>query len=192
MAFRIPEHIKQNLFLKGKFFVNEINFEVINQLINWILENRPKKKLFTVVINSSGGSPQAVIYFASFAATLSKDVKLEGVAFGECGSAALALLQCCTKRSAVNHCGFFIHHLHFKLNVNCQSYNLETIKMEILDSQATERELVQLQCQRTGISESDWKKLADEGETVDNKAILPEEALQHGLIDEIIDQYELF
>ena len=192
MVFQVTSTKRMELLNKGEFLVTEINFEVINAIISWVLNNRPAKKRFALLINSSGGSPSAVIYFASFLATLDAGVRIKGVTFGECGSAALALLQCCHERIAVKHSGFFIHHLNFKLDVSCHGYNLEKIELELKHSQKTEEELVQLQCKRCGISRDEWMALADHGEQVGGRALFPEEALALNLIDKIVERHVAF
>lgn len=192
MVFQISSAKRTELINKGEFLVTEINFEVINAIISWILNNRPAKKSFTLLINSSGGSPSAVIYFAAFLATLNAGVKFKGVVFGECGSAALALLQCCNERIAVKHSGFFIHHLNFRMDISCHGYDLQKIEMELKQSQETEEELIRLQCKRSGMSRDEWMKLADQGEQIGGRALFPEKALALNLIDKIVERYAAF
>ncbi len=192
MSFVVPQKTVEGLFAKGKFLITDVTFETIQSLVSWIVENRPAKKEFTILINSSGGSPKSVLYLASVLGTLSVEVKLRGVAFGECGSAALALLQCCHERIAVKHCGFFIHHIETTLEVNCQDHGLRQAKASLEHSRSLEDDLVRLQCKRSGMSRAAWMKLADRGAGLPGRAILPREAHALGLVDKIVEQYPIF
>jgi ATP-dependent protease ClpP protease subunit len=171
----------------------DVDYNTICTLIDWILSNRPNKKEFTILINSTGGEPDIINYFVSFLSTLSKEVKIKGVAFGQCGSAAMALFQCCHERIAVKNCGFFIHHVQVDLGFSCQK-TLKQLNVQLrLDSaRSTEESLVTLQAKRCGMSRAKWMKLADLGEEKRSRAILPSEALKLGLIDKIVDYYPLF
>jgi len=193
--FNIPNEIKSNHFSKGKYFVTQIDSNTIRSLENFILENRTgdkPKKDFTIVINSSGGSPCWILDFASFIRTLSPEVKITGVTFGECGSAALALLQCCHYRIAVNYTGFFIHNVNESFKVNCQNPNFLKIKTKLIESKKLEEELIKLQTTRSGLSREQWDALARAGEEVSGCIVHTGEAKSLGLIDEIVDSYPIF
>lgn len=192
MSKIISAAARERLIKNGQFLVTNVDDETLGQLAKWIIDSRPTKKEFAIVICSSGGSPTIVVNFASFVGTLGKEVKLTGVAFGECGSAALALLQCCHDRIAVKHCGFFIHHLHSNFNTSPHKVSLNRLKEEIADSLNLEQEIVRMQCTRTGMSVAAWNRLADRGETIKGRAIYPADARKLGLIDKIVDQYTVF
>lgn len=191
----IPSELKDKLFSEGKFYVTEINEATIRSLEDWILSNRagdhPKTE-FTIVINSSGGSPHWIVYFASFVRTLSPEVKLTGVTFGECGSAALALLQCCHKRIAVKYSCFFIHNIQKTIKFSCQDVKLEDIAKRIERAKKLEKELVKLQSQRAGMTVSAWRALAKEGNSNIDNEIHTDEAKKLGLIDMVVDDYPIF
>lgn len=186
-----PEKRRQ-LMDRGQYLVTKVDADTIKEIISWIINNRPKKKEFMLLINSSGGSPGLVLYFASFLATLKQEVKITGVVFGECGSAALALLQCCHVRIAVQHTGFFIHHINGEISYNCQAFDLAKIQARIQNSKNIEKELVTLQCHRTKLSPKKWMKLADEGERVAGRVFTTTEALRLNLIDEVVKTHPLF
>ncbi len=191
----VPDELRARLLSKDKFLVSTVDVSTINAIEEWILRNRVgenQKTKFTLVINSSGGSPGLVVYFASFLRTLSEEVKIKGVAFGECGSAALALLQCCDERVGVKHCGFFIHNINHTLKLSCQTYSLQTVGERLEASKRLEDELTALQSKRCGMSKQKWKKLAKNGEENHGLIILSDEAKKLGLVDKIIDKYPIF
>ena len=192
MRFSVTPAKHQELIGKGIYLVVNVDSETINALISWIVSNRPEKQEFTILINSPGGTPALVLYFASFLATLAPEVKIKGVTFGECGSAALALLQCCHERVAVRDCGFFVHHINTEFVVNCQKKDRKFLERVLAESRLLEEELVRLQSKRTGMSRRAWMKLADEGEEIRGRAILSSRALTLGLVDKIIEEYPIF
>lgn len=195
MSDVVPAEIRHKLWAQGKFLVSKIDSQTIESIENWILSNRtgddPRTE-FTLIINSSGGSPGLILYFASFMRTLSPEVKITGVAYGECGSAALALLQLCSERVAVKHCGFFIHHINETFKVSCQSVNWTDLRKKIECDKKIEAELVHIQTTRSGISVQKWKSLAQFGENAAGSAIIADEAKQLGLIDRVVDSYPIF
>ncbi len=192
MSEIISAAAREWLIAKGQFLITNVDHETLGQLAKWIIDGRPAKKEFVIVICSSGGSPTMVVNFASFVGTLGKEVKLTGVAFGECGSAALALLQCCHERIAVRHCGFFIHHVNSNFNTSPHGVSLKRLKEEIADGLDLEQEIVRMQCKRTGMSIAAWNRLADRGERVKGRSIYPVDARKLGLIDKIVDHYAIF
>ncbi len=192
MPLDVSENVRERLFSKGIFLITDVSFQTIGQLTSWILNNRPKKKEFTILINSSGGSPEAVVRFASFLCTLEEEVRITGVAFDICGSAALALLQCCHNRIAVKHCAFFIHHIQTRVKLNCQEPDMEKVKLELASSRMVEDELIEIQCKKSGMTRRQWIKLADHGEQDADTPILTKKALELGLVDKIVKKFPAF
>jgi ATP-dependent protease ClpP protease subunit len=191
----IPDETRERLFREGTFLVSKIDTNTIESIEKWILNNRrtaQQQSEFTLVINSSGGSPGLVLYFASFLRTLSADVRLKGVAFGECGSAALALLQCCHERVAVKNCGFFIHNINNTTKFSCQDVDWSKLKNHADNSKKLEAELVRLQAKRCGMPVKKWRSLARKGEENPGTAIFTGEAKKIGLIDSVVEAYPLF
>ncbi len=183
------EKVKSNLLAKGIFFIDKITSDNIDAIQRWIVMEKSKRKVFTILIDSTGGEVNPVLRFASTIPLLNNSIAINGVTFGHCGSAALALLQCCHKRSAVKHTAFFIHHLSSSFGYSIYGKTKERFESEIESIQRTEDEITMLQCKRTGISREKWCELADKGELARNMFIYPDEALRLNLIDEIIDSY---
>jgi len=192
MSFKVDDRLRERLYNNGVFLITDVSFETIAELTSWIINARPQKKEFTILINSSGGSPRAVIRFASFLCTLESEVQIKGVAFDTCGSAANALLQCCHRRIAVNHCTFFIHHLQTRVELNCQKPDMKKAKLELASSKMVEDELIQIQCKKTGMSRKQWISLADHGENDVDTPIFTKRALELGLVDKIVSKFPVF
>ncbi len=197
MGIKISEKRAEELRNQGKFLLEEISSEQMDKLMKWMAYAIAHgKRDFTLLISSSGGSPNWAIHFASFLRMVPSDVRLHGIAIGECGSAALAVLQFCHKRSAVRHTAFYPHHVQATLEVNCQQPMNEIIayvEREIAQARLLEQELVLIQSARMGITPEQWMQIADYGEKLDGGIkYLTDDALRLGMIDEVIEHYPLF
>lgn len=188
---KIPNHLREDLIKRGIFLVtNEVNFGVTHDILSWVANNRPKRKVFTLVIYSSGGSPSSVLEFYALKNAWSKQIRLRGVAIGECGSAALALLQCCDVRYAVAGCSFFVHNMSSKYEYTDGDHDPDKFMAEVKSVKDLHDQLIKIQCQRIGISENEWRELADLGSKI-HRPIMTDKALRLGLIDRIIRKYPL-
>lgn len=192
MPHEVSEDTLKKLLNEGKFLVRDINGKTINGLISWFMNNRPQKSKFTILINSSGGSPGLVAYTASVLKTMKSDFHLTGVAFGECGSAALALLQCCNERVVIKHTGLFVHNIEDTFQLSSQTHDLNKVKTRLGISRNLENELIELQRKRCGMTRAQWMKLAKRGQDFPGTAIFPKEAKKLGLIDQIVESYPIF
>ena len=120
----------------------------------------------------------------------SRKIHLRGVAIGECGSAALALLQCCDVRYAVAGCAFFIHNMTSTYTYTDGDHDLEKFMARVKTTEDLHNELIRMQCQRSNIKEETWRELANLGSKI-NHPIMADEALELGLIDRIIPRYPI-
>jgi ATP-dependent protease ClpP protease subunit len=196
MGFKLNAEQTLVLNKRGKFPVSEVTHDLVESLFSWIVGNLAiGKTAFTLIISSPGGAGIAAIRFATLLRTLPESVHITGVAVDECGSAALALLQCCHERIGVRGTGFFPHHVQCKLSINCQLPMPEIIEMverEIATARMYELELAQLQAKRMGISVADWMRIAEHGEKTSGAKYLTDDALRLGMIDKVVDHYQIF
>ena len=188
MLFPISQGKQEELLNKGCFPVlGDINFGKMESLASWISNNYNKKDHLILLISSEGGDPNAVMWLSSYLRTLPSRVKLFGVAVGECGSAAFAMLQLCDWRAGVRGTGFFVHRVGYRTRISTHEVNdLSRIAEELQRSQLLEDELVAMQCRRIGCSETDWYVIAMQGETSKSRAILVDEAKKFNFIDRIL------
>lgn len=70
--------------------------------------------------------------------------------------------------------------------------DMKTLEYDFATCQAVEEELVNLQCNRTGLSKVEWRKLADKGESDAKNPILTREAKSLGIIDKILASFPIF
>lgn len=197
MGIKISKKCTEKLRNEGKFFLERISPEQMEELMEWMgYSIEHGKRDFTLLISSPGGSPGWAIHFASFLRIAPEDVRLHGIALSECGSAALAVLQPCHKRSAVRHTAFYPHHVQVTLDVNCQQPVAEIIayvEREIAQARLLEQELVSIQSARMGITAEQWMEIAEYGEKLEGGIkYLTDDALRLGMIDEVIEHYSLF
>ncbi len=195
MGFTITSKREEELDCEGKFFISVVDSKTISRLMSWMSDNIQKgRRDFTLLISSGGGSPSWASYFASYLRSIPQDVRLHGIAIGECGSAALAILQFCHKRSAVRHTGFFPHHMQSKFEINCHQPMEEIlahVEREIMQARSIEEELSLIQSARMGITLEQWYQIADFGEQVTGIKYFTYDALRLGMIDEVIEHYPL-
>jgi hypothetical protein len=196
MGLKISEKRAEELRGQGKFFLDVITSKTMMALIEWMSYGVIHgKREFTLLISSSGGSPSWVIHFAGILRAMPSDVRLHGVAIGECGSAALAVLQLCHTRSAVRHTAFYPHHVQCTLEINCQQSMAEIVayvEREVAQSRMVEQEVVLIQSTRMGITVEEWMQIAEYGEQLDGGIkYLTDDALRLGMIDEVLDWYPL-
>jgi len=196
MGVKISEKRAEELRNEGKFFLERISPEQVEGLMKWMAYAIAHgKRDFTLLISSAGGSPNWAIHLASFLRMVPDDVRLHGIAIGECGSAALAVLQFCHKRSAVRHTAFYPHHVQVTLEVNCQQPMTEIVayvEREIAQARMLEQELVSIQSARMGITTEQWMQIAEYGENLDGGIkYLTDDALRLGMIDEVIEHFPL-
>jgi|GEM_PF-5841533 len=192
MKYKVPTSVTESLVLDGKFLIRNINEETMQNFLNWIMRNRPRQSDFTVLIDSPGGSPGLMLHTASVFRTMKDDFNLTGVAIGECGSAAFALLQCCKTRIMIKNCGLFIHHIQSTFTQSAQNESFTEIKERIKFAKEMEEELVELQAKRCGMTKAKWMKIADRGDNISGRAILSKEARRLNLVDKVVDSYPIF
>jgi ATP-dependent protease ClpP protease subunit len=180
---------KEKLLEKNIYPISEVTHSEINSIMKWIDGKRPDEEEFTLLINSAGGTPSAALSFACFMDILEEEVSVTGVAVNECGSAALAILQCCHKRIAVRQTAFFIHHIVTNFSMSCFNPDFDEIKRKFEESRHLEEQLIQMQCKRSKMSRDSWMKIADYGARHSSTPIFMTKARELNLIDEIVDSF---
>lgn len=188
----ITQKLQNTLEARGVFVITNITHEVIEQLGNALIGQAAKNPTGTLdmVIASDGGSATAVMVLHDILRTLPSTFTIRGIACGECGSAALALLQLCTTRCSLPNCGFFIHHLQYELPLIMDGTEEIQAMQAISTGKKIQANMIALQCKRTGITPRVWKKLANEGQNY-HTWHTANEAKELNLIDEIIASYPL-
>lgn len=194
MKLVIPPKKAKELAEGGVFILTEITYDAMERLFNDMIAyivSDEKHVILTLLINCNGGKVDGAIAFKEFTSTLKKDIRIHGIAFGECKSAANAILQFCHKRTGLKYCRFFIHHLTRDITLKLNGNEEEQLSQYIADSKKNREIMVRLQCERTGISEAEWQRLANTGHEY-GTILSSEEALKLNLIDEIIESHEIF
>lgn len=193
MGLNLTPKQRNSLMDRGIFPVTgEVSLSITRELFSWIVSNRPMKKKFTILINSSGGKPAGVHEFHAVTNTLGRDVRLRGIAFGECGSAAFGLLQCCDIRFAVDGCAFFIHNMTTSPRIDCRQYNPETVTALVEQTRRDEDELIALQCRRIGMERKTWNEIAMGGSGELLRPIYCAQARKLNFVDRVIPRFPVF
>lgn len=184
---------RDDLIRRGIFPVDgEITFDKLQAAAEWIRGNEHRHNCFTLLIVSSGGDPNAVVWFSAFLRTLPGRILLQGAALGECGSAAFALLQLCHWRAGVRGTGFFVHRARLETSVGVhEKADLSALIRKLEGTERTEQMLVNLQCRRIGCTPEQWYHWAMESEQIKSRVILVDEARERNFIDRVITHLPL-
>jgi ATP-dependent protease ClpP protease subunit len=176
----------------GVFVVTkEISYGLVEDLCQGILSSiDDATEVVEVLISSPGGALAGATCFSEFTSLFEK-IRIHGIAVGECGSAAFAMLQCCHKRIALPQCVFAIHYLHSGVPLTCDGTEQEQAKHIAADATRSQKLLDDLICGRSGISRREWKRLMKEGERY-GVSLTAQEMLDCGLIDKIIKTFPLY
>ncbi len=185
--------MKASLLQRGVFVIADVvTIDAVQKLVGDILSYiATDKREVTLMINSSGGDPAAAILFNEFVRTLRKEISITGIAFGECGSAALALLQCCHKRKALKHCGIFPHNKKMSITLVLDGTEETQFKKHLENHRKIHDTVVALQLTKTGLTREEWDVLTRKGD-LSSAVMTASEALQNKLIDDVIDSFEVF
>jgi ATP-dependent protease ClpP protease subunit len=180
------------LALRGIFTVTrEITYHNVEELCQSMLSSIDDgTEELTVLFSSTGGDVAGATCFSDFA-SLFKRVRIHGVAMGECGSAAFAMLQCCHRRIALRNCVFFVHYMHAGVHIVFDGTEKEQAIKAAEDGTQMQQLLEDMMCRHSGIKRSEWRKLIRDGEKFGMKQTA-DDMLKSGLLDEVIDEYPLF
>lgn len=171
---------KRILILPGKITEEKMNI-LRRFMVNLCLESNDE---ITLIIDSHGGSTDASFFFYDFLKIIKAPVL--GLVNGGCYSAAMTILQGCTKRVSTKHSRFLIHN-----NIHTPEMHLTGSIKEHFDNSYREMQAVQDQLIHILMSRSDRTReeiivLLDDG-TKFNKEYTAQEVLGMGFLDEIIE-----
>lgn len=163
----------------------------IEQICNQILERLDEEETdLTLVISSKGSSSCAVSDFADFVRLLHKDVKIIGIAVGDCSSGALCILQSCTIRNSLPHCWFLIHSSQSEVEMKITGNEKRLFENERRELIETDRILEDIHCERSGLSREKWRELIRNGD-LNDRMLSAEELLELNLLDNITDSFRV-
>lgn len=179
---------EQNILLLCKNIIRERH---IQQMCNQIIEKLDEEETdLTLVISSKGSDFIASSGFADFVRLLHKDVKITGIAMGDCSSGALGILQSCTIRSSLPHCWFLIHSSRTEIEIKAAGNQKRLLDNEQRDLIETDRILENIHCERSGLSRAKWRKLVRDGD-LSGRTLSAEELLELNLLDNITDSFRV-
>lgn len=163
--------------------INQDKINILRRIMaNLCLESHDE---ITLIIDSKGGSTKSSFFFYDFLKIISSPVI--GVVNGECQSAAMTILQGCTRRISTKHSRFLIHNnthipeMHLTSNVK-EHYDIAYKEMQSIQDQ-----LIHILMSRSQKTREEITALLDEG-TKFNKEYTAEEVLEMGFLDEIIEK----
>lgn len=169
-----------------------IDKEIVDKIAGSILElNLKSFDEIKLLIDSGGGKIKPAFKLVDVI-RLSK-APVSGIVVGLCGSAAVSVLQACHKRLSTPHSKFFLHFV--RSDFTYKAYQTKQVIVRSLMSQLKEticnqRETEDIILARVNITRKGLRKLMHNGER-DNTELTADEALALGLVDEIVEGYDL-
>lgn len=147
-----------------------------------------------LLINSEGGEivPTGFV----FDAIRLSAARVIGIVNGSCDSAAITLLQACHRRLATRHSSFYLHFVRhdavFPFKSSMPSPRIERmLEIRIREIRRIQKETEKILSERSGLARSKIRRYMADGEEYGTR-LDPEEAKAIGLIDEVIDDFDLF
>jgi len=138
----------------------------------------------TLIIDSLGGSTKSAYFFYDFLKIIRAPVI--GLVNGECQSAAMTILQGCTKRVSTRHSRFLVHNNTHVPEMHLTSNIKEHYDMACIEIQAMQDQLINILMSRSKKTREVIIALLDIG-TKYNREYTAQEALEMGFLDEIIE-----
>lgn len=175
---------RRTVFLTGELTSDSLA-QLMRQMILLRIESAEPIKM---VIDSGGGDTIASLAFCDFL-RFGLEVPVHGIVTGICGSAATFILLHCTKRYGMPHSLYLIHSseaggLALKTSPSTKHERKQLdLELDSLHDKVTQMYMRTLKLKRKKVEE-----LTDRGEQRFNREMWAEEALELGLITEIITQ----
>ena len=170
-------------------FAGKIKREMCGKTLDrlTLLQFRSASEPIKLLINSGGGDIDAAIDLCDFMDHV-LTVPIHGVVIGECSSAATFVLLSCSVRKATQHSRFVIHSgttggVEFKMD-KMTPKNLTDLTEEATN---TAKMVVGFYAQKLGKSTSEVEKLIERGDQRFNSALTAQEAMEVGLITQIVE-----
>lgn len=147
-------------------------------VIPWL--NSQNDEEIKLIIDCGGGSAAAGLNMYDM--VVFSNAPVVGIVYGQASSMASVILQACKKRYALPHAGVCIHYLKtYEIPLNDLDEDPEKALKSVRERQKSVNDIYH---KRTGKSLEEIKIALKE-----DKLLSAKEALEFGLIDEIIDKY---
>ena len=145
-----------------------------------------------LIIDSSGGN--VVPALRVFDTIRLSKAPVVGIVHGRCDSVAVSLFQACHRRLTTANSTFFLHFITSDLKFKFHESEKEVLKrlraVRVHNHQLQER-IEKILSARTGRTIAQLRQLMQKGE-LEERRIMADEALKLGLVDEVIDTYDIF
>jgi ATP-dependent Clp protease, protease subunit len=166
--------------------------EITGKSVSFIMERMTELQLrsptlpIKLVINSPGGSYHAAVGLSDFMDHMIT-APIHGLVFGGCHSGATVVLLSCDKRVCSPHSSFIIHNATTSgIEVKHDKLTEKTILDLSLEIKQITASMISIYAQKLGISKKKAMQLLERGDQTYNQALSAEEALEIGLVHEIV------
>lgn len=170
----------------------ELNIKLIQQATNSLIKlDFDSNKPITLLLSSEGGSYEATMQLGDLIASLNSPVDV--VAYGDCASMAVDLIQMCRKRMLLPSTRLLVHYLRMRGRWICD--DPEGLEADIAlfrrDMAISREKRFSLYRNRTGLTDQKILEMFRYGET-HGAHFSAEQAVESKLADEILTDFKLF
>jgi ATP-dependent Clp protease protease subunit len=176
------------LKLRTVFLAGEMTFKSMDSLGSKIvqLQIESNSKPINLVINSGGGSADAGLAMHDHIQHV-LTVPVHALVTGECGSAATFVLLACTVRRALPNAQFLIHSGSMRdISLPISEISHTHIPRILDEIKRYDEQVTNFYMEKLGKSKDEIKELLSRGDARFNKMLFAKEALEIGLITEIV------
>lgn len=167
-------------------FIGEITWETVQVAIAEMAQLALQSPShIDMVISSPGGMTDAGLYLCDFM-DYGIDIPIHCKTWGMCNSSATFVLLCCKKRIATRRTKFVIHRQTTGLEIEYDEQFQNKVDAWKEEQASLLQTLIEFYCEKLQMSKREVKSLLERGSRGINHALSAKEALEIGLITEIL------
>ena len=174
--------------LRAVNLIGEINRESMTDISNRLLRLQARSsEPIRLVINSTGGVIDAamtlhdIIFYAMSA-------PVHALVIGRCNSAATFILLSCKVRTSLPHARFVIHSGTFGASIKINDVSFAKMPRLLAEMAKSSEEVVSFYAEKLGKTSDEVKALMQRGDETYNNEMTTKEALELGLITDIVHE----
>ncbi len=168
----------------------EMTLKQVDTVRHWLtVLNLESPEPIKLIIDSDGGLTEPSLWI--YDAIKLSQAPVIGIVSGRCKSMAVIVLQACTKRFSMPHSCFFLHPIKMRVTAACDHYLDMVIATRKRQMQQAQKLIDNILIEKTHLTRAQIQKLMRDHEK-QGGCMLPQEAKKIGLIDQIIDHYNIW
>lgn len=159
-------------------FVGEIEFESLKPTLETLNYARNDETIseITITLTSLGGYFRSALALYDYISAFPKPINI--IAAGCCHSVAVLVLQAASRRLSYEHTDFMLHSAYHYIP---DRKTMEAVKRDVSEYERQERLVWEIAANRTALTADELRQMF-----ISEKYFAPQEALELGLIDQIL------